>query len=134
MKRIIILSLASIVLFGCVFSAGCVTDDNSQHLAEFGYTGGEQSISAKVGDVITISANTNPSTGYSWTEPEVSEGLKILGIGSYAEYNPELIGAGGIRYWDVTAEEAGTYTFTAEYMRPWEGEAIGKIEVTITFR
>ena len=65
MKRIIILSLASIVLFGCVFSAGCITDDNSQHLAEFGYTGGEQSISAKVGDVITITTQTNPWSEYS---------------------------------------------------------------------
>ena len=133
MKRIIILSLASIVLFGCVFSAGCITDDNSQHLAEFGYTGGEQSISAKVGDVITISANTNPSTGYSWTDPDVSEGLKILGTGGYSDAEPGLVGAGGFRYWNITAEEAGTYTFTTEYKRPWETESISTIKVTITF-
>ena len=133
MKRIIILSLASIVLFGCVFSAGCITDDNSQHLAEFGYTGGEQSISTKVGDVITITTQTNPSTGYSWTEPVVSEGLKIVGTGGYSDAEPGLVGAGGFRYWNITAEEAGTYTFTTEYKRPWESESISTIKVTITF-
>ena len=134
MKRIIILSLASIVLFGCVFSAGCITDDNSQHLAEFGYTGGEQSISAKVGDVITITTQTNPSTGYSWTEPVVSEGLKIVGTGGYSDAEPGLVGAGGFRYWNITAEEAGTYTFTTEYKRPWETESISTIKVTLIFK
>ena len=130
MKKIIILSLASIVLFGCVFGAGCISNDN----IEFGYSGGEQSISAKAGEIITITTETNPSTGYSWTEPVVSEGLKIVGTGGYSDAEPGLVGAGGFRYWNITAEEAGTYTFTTEYKRPWEGEAIGKIEVTITFR
>ena len=129
MKKIIILSLASIVLFGCVFGAGCISNDN----IEFGYSGGEQSISAKAGEIITITTETNPSTGYSWTEPVVSEGLKIVGTGGYSDAEPGLVGAGGFRYWNITAEEAGTYTFTTEYKRPWETESISTIKVTITF-
>ena len=129
MKKIIILSLASIVLFGCVFGAGCISNDN----IEFSYSGGEQSISAKAGEIITITTETNPSTGYSWTEPVVSEGLKIVGTGGYSDAEPGLVGAGGFRYWNITAEEAGTYTFTTEYKRPWETESISTIKVTITF-
>ncbi|HJJ86498.1 MAG TPA: protease inhibitor I42 family protein, partial [Methanocorpusculum sp.] len=106
MKKIIILSLASIVLFGCVFGAGCISNDN----IEFSYSGGEQSISAKAGEIITITTETNPSTGYSWTEPVVSEGLTIVGTGSYSDAEHGLVGAGGYHYWNVTAEKSGTYT------------------------
>lgn len=130
MKKIIILSLASIVLFGCVFSAGCISNDN----IEFSYSGGEQSISAKAGEIITITTETNPSTGYSWTEPVVSEGLTIVGTGSYSDAEPGLVGAGGFCYWNVTAEKAGTYTFTTEYKRPWETESISTIKVTLIFK
>ncbi|MBR5450561.1 MAG: protease inhibitor I42 family protein, partial [Methanocorpusculum sp.] len=129
MKKIIILSLASIVLFGCVFGAGCISNDN----IEFSYSGGEQSISAKAGEIITITTETNPSTGYSWTEPVVSEGLTIVGTGSYSDAEPGLVGAGGFCYWNVTAEKAGTYTFTTEYKRPWEDKVSSTITVTLTF-
>lgn len=130
MKKIIILSLASIVLFGCVFGAGCISNDN----IEFSYSGGEQSISAKAGEIITITTETNPSTGYSWTEPVVSEGLTIVGTDSYSDAEPGLVGAGGFCYWNVTAEKAGTYTFTTEYKRPWETESISTIKVTLIFK
>mgnify|MGYP003397030100 FL=1 len=130
MKKIIILSLASIVLFGCVFGTGCISNDN----IEFSYSGGEQSISAKAGEIITITTETNPSTGYSWTEPVVSEGLTIVGTGSYSDAEPGLVGAGGFCYWNVTAEKAGTYTFTTEYKRPWETESISTIKVTLIFK
>ena len=129
MKKIIILSLASIVLFGCVFGSGCISNDN----IEFSYSGGEQSISAKAGEIITITTETNPSTGYSWTEPVVSEGLTIVGTGSYSDAEPGLVGAGGFCYWNVTAEKAGTYTFTTEYKRPWEDKVSSTITVTLTF-
>ena len=129
MKKIIILSLASIVLFGCVFGAGCISNDNM----EFSYSGGEQSISAKAGEIITITTETNPSTGYSWTEPVVSEGLTIVGTGSYSDAEPGLVGAGGSHYWNVVAEDPGTYTFTTEYKRPWENESISTITVTLNF-
>ena len=130
MKKIIILSMASIVLLGCVFGAGCISNDNIQ----FSYSGGEQSISAKAGKIITITTQTNPSTGYSWTEPVVSDGLKIVGSGGYSDAEHGLVGAGGYHYWNVTAEKAGTYTFTTEYKRPWETESISTIKVTLIFK
>lgn len=129
MKKIIILSLASIVLFGCVFGAGCISNDN----IEFSYSGGEQSISAKAGEIITITTQTNPSTGYSWTEPVVSDGLKIVGSGGYSDAEHGLVGAGGYHYWNVTAEKSGTYTFETEYKRPWEDKVSSTITVTLTF-
>ena len=129
MKKIIILSLASIVLFGCVFGAGCISNDN----IEFSYSGGEQSISAKAGKIITITTQTNPSTGYSWTEPVVSDGLKIVGSGGYSDAEHGLFGAGGYHYWNVTAEKSGTYTFETEYKRPWEDKVSSTITVTLTF-
>ena len=129
MKKIIILSLASIVLFGCVFGAGCISNDN----IEFSYSGGEQSISAKAGEIITITTETNPSAGYSWTEPVVSDGLKIVGSGGYSDAEHGLVGAGGYHYWNVTAEKSGTYTFETEYKRPWEDKVSSTITVTLTF-
>ncbi len=129
MKKIIILSMASIVLLGCVFGAGCISNDN----IEFSYSGGEQSISAKAGKIITITTQTNPSTGYSWTEPVVSDGLKIVGSGGYSDAEHGLVGAGGYHYWNVTAEKSGTYTFETEYKRPWEDKVSSTITVTLTF-
>ena len=121
--------MASIVLLGCVFGAGCISNDN----IEFSYSGGEQSISAKAGKIITITTQTNPSTGYSWTEPVVSDGLKIVGSGGYSDAEHGLVGAGGYHYWNVTAEKSGTYTFETEYKRPWEDKVSSTITVTLTF-
>lgn len=134
MKKIMILSLASALLLGCVFGAGCVSEEIYEYGVLFDYAGGEKSVTAKAGEIVTITTQTNPSTGYSWTEPVVSDGLQIVGDGGYSDAEPGLVGAGGYHYWNVTAEKPGTYTFTTDYKRPWEDAVSSTITVTLTFR
>ena len=134
MKKSPLILMTAAILIGCIFGAGCISyEELHEYDVTFDYSGGEESVSAKTGEIITITTQTNPSTGYSWTEPVVSEGLKIVGTGGYSDAEPGLVGAGGFRYWNITADEAGTYTFTTEYKRPWESESISTIKVTITF-
>ena len=133
MKKTTIFLVTAVVLLGCVFGAGCVSEEMYEYNVQFDYSGGEKSVTAKAGEVVTITTQTNPSTGYSWTEPVVSEGLQIVGDGGYTDAEPGLVGAGGYHYWDVTAEKPGTYTFTTDYKRPWEDAVSSTITVTINF-
>ena len=135
MKKSPLIFMTAAVLLGCIFGAGCISyEEMYEYEVTFDYSGGEESVSAKTGEIVTITTETNPSTGYSWTEPVVSEGLQIVGEGGYTDAEPGLVGAGGYHYWNVVAENPGTYTFDTENKRPWENESISTITVTLNFR
>jgi inhibitor of cysteine peptidase len=79
------------------------------------------------GDILTIPASDrvlvtlaeNPTTGYMWNAT-VSKGLSVVSD-LYIAPNSTLIGAGGYHQWILAPDTAGTYTFKAVYIRPWEG-------------
>ena len=134
MKKKPIFLLTAAVLLGCVFGAGCISYEEVQEYAvKFDSSGGEETVTAKAGDIITITTEGNPTTGYDWTEPVVSDGLDIIGWGHITTDGPEIVGAGTIYDWDVSADKPGTYTFTTEYKRAWEDAPISTITVTIIF-
>ncbi|TAH63396.1 MAG: hypothetical protein EWM52_07885, partial [Methanosarcina mazei] len=69
----------------------------------------------------------NPSTGYLW-ELNLSQGLNLTDInGTFyspdsQEDTPPLVGAGGVREWEIKADSEGAQQVTAVYKRPWENE------------
>ncbi|MDV0440953.1 protease inhibitor I42 family protein [Methanorbis furvi] len=87
----------------------------------------------QVNEVVKIIVPGNPTTGYVWNAA-AADGLKIL----KSEYLPDeheegMTGVGGTYVWYVTAENAGTYTFGAEYKRSWETTAAEQFTVNLTF-
>ena len=64
MKKKPIFLLAAAVLLGCVFGAGCISyEEVQEYTVAFDSSGGEETVTAKAGDIITITTEGNPTTG-----------------------------------------------------------------------
>ena len=77
----------------------------------------------KPGDVITLTLNSNPTTGYSWQVMEIDNAvLAQQGDPEYkqASGTEGLVGAGGTETFHFKASGAGSVTLKLGYMRPWE--------------
>lgn len=78
-------------------------------------------IVAEIGDDITITLESNPTTGYSWQLKEPFR-KDILELES-ANYDPDktgLVGSGGRELWTFVAIGEGVTSVTLIYKRPWE--------------
>jgi len=84
-------------------------------------------ISLKQGETFYLRLKDNPTTGYSW-ELNLSQGLNTTDIlGTYSQSEPKeseqpILGAGGIREWEIKADSEGKQLVTAIYKRSWENE------------
>lgn len=80
------------------------------------------------GSRFAVQLTENPTTGYSWNAT-ASPGLEILSSDYQENAHPGgMVGVGGVRTWVLMTDDAGTYTFTAVYKRPWmptEGNETG---------
>lgn len=72
----------------------------------------------KVGQVVKLTLNENPTTGYSWMLA-VSPGLEIISD-KYISPNNNLIGAGGKHEWKIKVISNGYQLISGVYKRPWE--------------
>ncbi|MDD1712666.1 MAG: protease inhibitor I42 family protein [Methanoregulaceae archaeon] len=71
-------------------------------------------------NVITVELAENPTTGYLWNLT-TSSGLRVM-RDTYlpSDTTGKLIGSGGTRVWDISADAGGTQQIHAVYKRPWE--------------
>ena len=81
-------------------------------------------VSLELGQMLTVTLDSNPSTGYRWEWVE-NQGSILEQIGE-AEFKPSetgeppLVGAGGWEIFRFTAVSAGQMTLRLVYRRPWE--------------
>jgi predicted secreted protein len=95
--------------------------DDSSHLCVY------------VGDTVTIKLASNPSTGYSWGQPEGIAHLQLLS--AQPEQGPaDRVGAPGFQIFSFKATEAGESTLSLNYIRPFEKNtpAVKTFLVTLT--
>ena len=109
MKKSAVFFVTLLVLLGCFVSAGAA--EETEHT--------EATVFANCGEVIIISAVGNPTTGYTWSEPVLSNGLSLI-HSDYTQSKPGMIGTGGVFEWTVFADTPGFYLFKSEYNRAWE--------------
>jgi inhibitor of cysteine peptidase len=78
-------------------------------------------IETYVGQSVTITLESNATTGYRWefAKPLDKDMLELI-RSSYSGSNPKLIGSGGKQLWTINALKAGKTTISFKYMRPWE--------------
>lgn len=87
------------------------------------------------GEILSITLESNPSTGYSWvaniSEPAV---LALMGEPEYTEPSQSetpLLGAAGTQTFYFQAAESGNATITLDYKRPWETDVAPEQTITI---
>lgn len=111
-KFIVVMLLMTIVATGCG-----PTDEVRLDMADNG-----RQIEAEVGQILAISLESNPTTGFGWELVELED--PILQLMGEAEFQPseskEIVGAGGTEIFRIKAVSTGQTTLTLVYHRSWE--------------
>ena len=112
MRTMVVMSFfVGMALFSSCGTSGIIlteTDNNRQ-------------ISVHAGEGITLTFESNPTTGYSWQVMEIdSSVLTKIGEPEYKSDGMNIPGAGGTETFRFEADGAGETTLVLGYMRPWE--------------
>ena len=92
------------------------------------------------GQVLFVTLESNPTTGYGWQVAEVDKSiLRQVGdpeFKSSAQGNPPVVGTGGTQTFRFESVGAGTTTLKMIYVRPWEKDVppVKTFTVQITVR
>jgi inhibitor of cysteine peptidase len=115
MKKLVLVT-AVLALTHCVIAAG--EKPLTLTVADKGKT-----VTAKVGQAITVLLKGNPTTGYSWDWAGViGDAVAKDGDVAYAtdKHPPGMVGVGGMFTAKLKAVKPGKSTVRLEYRRPWE--------------
>jgi inhibitor of cysteine peptidase len=107
----------SFILIFALFS-GCGTNGSSLTDADNG-----KQISMRPGEILTLTLESNPTTGYSWQVMELDSAvLTQEGDPEYKQSSGAegLVGAGGTETFRFKAVGSSETTLELGYMRPWE--------------
>lgn len=91
-------------------------------------------VNIKVGGLIVITLDGNPSTGYSWEAKDLdTSSFEQIGDPVFNSSNPGLVGSGGTLTLTFKTLITGTSTLTLVYHRPWEKtiDPLDIFEVTV---
>jgi predicted secreted protein len=85
----------------------------------------EQTRSVDTGADLSVVLCSNPSTGFSWGEPQITD-TSVIRLGERAFHESgatalPIVGAAGAEVLTVHAVAAGTTTLTIAYGQPWAG-------------
>ncbi len=83
-----------------------------------------RTVSVPVGGTLTIALGSNPSTGFSWTEPPTVGNEAVLQHMNNKLLLPEarpIVGQPATQAWTMRALQPGTTTVNMTYDRPWRG-------------
>ncbi len=81
---------------------------------------------------MTLSLDSNPTTGYSWTVSQEPELLSITEEYKENAHEDGMVGVGGQQIFTLTPKDAGTTSVTFVYARPWEDPENTETEVSYT--
>ena len=119
-----------VLLMGMVLGlAGCGPDTDlpagatSEEVPLSAEDGGGQ-VEVAVGQILVLTLESNPTTGYSWQVVEAEDSvLRQIGEPEFkaaSELDPPLVGAGGVEVFRFEAVGAGETRLELVYRRPWE--------------
>jgi len=114
MRTMVVMSFFLIL---ALFS-GCGTNGNSLTEADNG-----KQITLRAGDTLTVTLESNPTTGYSWQVMDLDQTVLVQdGQPEYkqAPSSEGLVGAGGTETFHFKAVGPGEGSLSMGYMRSWE--------------
>lgn len=117
----LVLAVLAVFVTGIAFAATTESQDkNPEELTpDLTVSIDKTETELNVGESVKFIIPANPTTGYSWVVTN-ADGLKVTE--EFISPETDLIGAGGQQVFILSAEKAGTYTFTAEYKQAWDNE------------
>ena len=128
-KRGAALALLAVLVLtvGCASSGSSAPDTDADRGSEETVVLGAEDHGTQVelaaGQVLEVTLESNPTTGYSWEVSEVDEAvLAQVGEAEFQEAPKEdeqMVGVGGTETFRFTSS-AGETTLTLVYHRPWE--------------
>jgi inhibitor of cysteine peptidase len=90
-----------------------------------------------VGDVLKVTLCSNPTTGFSWQEPAISDAAVISLVDkafstAAASGTAPLVGSAGTDAITLKATAKGSSTVVLQYSQPWAGGTSGEWTYTLT--
>jgi len=125
MKKLGVILIAAVVVFGCVLAAGCTNTDQPSTTTDPTLTIDvvkTGSTTYNIGDTFTLTFPSNPSTGYDWY-PVYYDGLSVKDTYTQAQTDKKIVGAPGTKTFTFTAEEEGYHPIVLSYMRGTDEES-----------
>jgi predicted secreted protein len=128
MRKTVWVILGFILLAGLLVGVGaaCSGSGNEVNAASHPAVNVDSSYSGKqvelvVGQSLVVTLDSNASTGYSWTQPQISDDSVLSATGNQTiAPQTNLVGAPGKEEWTFEALKTGTSTISMGYSRPWE--------------
>ena len=118
-----IAKVAAILLLGILLVSGLACGSASKEVCVNDSCSGKK-VSVAVGGWLTVTLDSNPSTGFSWALAENSD-ESVLQEAGHQYVAPETSGTpvpgkGGEEVWIFRALKEGTSTISMEYKQPWD--------------
>lgn len=118
--------VAAILLLGILLVSGVACGSASDDVCVTASCSGKD-VEVAVGGSVTVTLDSNPSTGLSWALVENSD-ESVLQEAGHQYVPPEsdgtpVVGKGGEEIWVFNALKEGTSNISMEYKRPWEEDA-----------
>jgi predicted secreted protein len=131
------LLVIGLVVIGCTsaetktteLGANCDQFDSQKSVA--------QQADVAVGDLLKVTLCSNPSTGFSWQPPAISDAAVISLVdkgsaGATGGGTEPVVGAAGTEWFTLEATAAGSSIVILRYSQPWLGGISGAWTYTVT--
>ena len=130
------LLVVGLVAVGCTFATAKAAEMGvgcDQFAAQKSIT---QTTEMSVGDQVKVTLCSNPTTGFAWQEPEISDAAIVSLIdktfGAPVGGGTPVVGAAGTDYITLKATAKGTSTVVLRYSQPWVGGTSSEWTYTLT--
>jgi len=130
------LLVIGLVATGCTFATAKAAEMGvgcDQFAAQKSIT---QTTEMSVGDQVTVALCSNPTTGFAWQEPVISDAaivsLADKSFGAPVAGESPAVGAAGTEHITLKATATGTSTVVLNYSQPWAGGTSSEWTYTLT--
>jgi inhibitor of cysteine peptidase len=93
-----------------------------------------KSIKAQVGDLVTVSLDENPTTGFRWAMDKSDEDVVAVLSSEYVVSPGSKLGKGGQRVVTFQVRQAGVSPIHLKLWRAWEGDSSVTQRFGVTLR
>jgi predicted secreted protein len=130
------LLVVGLVATGCTFATAKAAEVGvgcDQFAAQTSIT---QTTEMSVGDKFKVTLCSNPTTGFAWQEPEISDAAIVSvadkSFGAPVAGTAQVVGAAGTDSITLKAIATGTSIVVLSYSQPWVGGTSGEWTYTLT--